>query len=430
MIQDYSVRNEFSILNAKKFIESVNSGHMYVFLGRTQPWNDETDPPTPVSSEQEMINAWDNMIITKRLSGGNLSLAVTKNIWTSGTVYQPWDSEDGLMYEKKFFVVTEANRVYKCLDRIPGTPSTIEPTDTGVTPVRLSDGYTWKFMYDISAGDITKYNDTEVIPVKYLTEDDGSLQYQVQQYAIPGTINHIEVINGGSGYASAPTVTIIGDGIGATATAVLSGNSVRYILITNMGSGYTWAKVTIAATGSVQATARAIISPLKGHGSNAVEELFGRSVISYITFDNDEDGKFPIGIDFRQIGIISEPTLNGSTTPATFAGAEKQYTTLNIGSISGSFVEGESLNNSTTGENNVAKIMKIASNKLYVNVVKGPISANDYLVGTTSGTTCEVLTIVPHILESYSGDMLYLENRPPITKIENQSETYRLVVKF
>ena len=92
MIQDYSVRNEFSILNAKKFIDSVGLGHMYVFLGKTYPWNDESDPPTPVSSEQEMINAWDNMIIAKRLSSANLSLAVSKNILSSGTIYLPWDS--------------------------------------------------------------------------------------------------------------------------------------------------------------------------------------------------------------------------------------------------------------------------------------------------------------------------------------------------
>lgn len=430
MIQDYSVRNEFSILNAKKFIDSVELGHMYVFLGKTYPWNDESDPLTPVSSEQEMINAWDNMIIAKRLSSANLSLAVSKNVWSSGTIYQPWDSEDGLMFEKKFFVITSNNRVYKCLDRIPNTPSTIEPTDTGVTPIRLSDGYTWKFMYDLSTADINKYNDTEVIPVKYLTEDDGSLQWQVQQYAVPGTINRIEVVNGGSGYTSTPNVTITGDGGGATATAVLSGDKISYIIITNMGSGYTWAKVTIQATGSTQATARAIISPINGHGSNAVEELYGRSVISYITFEGDEEGNFPIDITFRQIGIIAEPYLYGTTTIADLPGSMRQYTALNLGTLSGSFVEGEYINNSTTGTANVARILKVDSNKIYVNIIKEEISQNDFLVGATSGTTAEVLTVGDPILERYSGNMLYLENREAITKIENQAETYRLIVKF
>ena len=67
---------------------------------------------------------------------------------------------------------------------------------------------------------------------------------------------------------------------------------------------------------------------------------------------------------------------------------------------------------------------------IYVNVLKGSISANDQLQGVSSGTSGEVLTLVPHIMENYSGDMLYLENRTPISKIENQSETYRLIIKF
>lgn len=430
MIQDYSVRNEFSIYNAQKFIKSVETDKFYIFLGKTTEWYDESDPPTPVSSEQEMISAWDNMFITKRLIASDLSLAIKKNIWESGTVYQPWDSEDGLLFHKKFFVINSNNCVYKCLDRIPNTPSTIEPTDTGVTPVRLSDGYTWKFMYDISASELTKFKDTEVIPVKYLTQDDSSLQWQVQQYAIPGTINHIEVLEGGSGFNSTPLVTIKGDGVGATATAVLDGDTVQYILITNMGRNYTWAEVTIENTGSVAAVARAIISPIKGHGSNAVDELYGCFVISTTTFENDEGGWFPLDIQFRQIGMIVNPTFNNSSTIADLSGANYQYTRLNVSGISGSFVEGEYLNDSTSNQTHVAQIIKVESNRIYVNNLKGEISPQDQLQGATSGTSCEVVNIVPHILQSYSGQMFYLENRPPITKIENQSETYRLIIQF
>jgi hypothetical protein len=429
MIEDYSIRNEFSIYNAQRFMESIANQKLYIFLGKTSSWPDEDDPPTPTSSQQVMMNAWDNMIVTKRVNATNFSLAVKKNIWTSGTIYQPWDSEDGLLYDKKFFVITSANRVYKCLDRIPNTPSTVEPTDTGVTPVRLSDGYTWKFMYDISVADMNKFKDTEVIPVKYLTSNDGSLQWQVQEYAVPGTINAIEVLNGGSGYTQSPSVTITGDGSGAVATAVLEGNTLKYIIMTQPGQGYTWANVTITGTGS-GATARAIISPIKGHGWNPVDELFGCSVISTVTFDGDESGIIPINIKFRQIGLISNPTLNGSTTIADITGANQQYLLANMSGVSGTFIEGEYLNNTTTGLANAAQVIKFDSNKLYLNVLKGPISANDQLQGVSSGTTGEVITTVPHTLENYSGDMLYLENRPPITKIENQSETYRLIIKF
>ncbi len=55
-----------------------------------------------------------------------------------------------------------------------------------------------------------------------------------------GTVDHITIGSGGSGYTSAPPVTISsGGGSGATATATVSGGAVTAITITNPGSGYT-----------------------------------------------------------------------------------------------------------------------------------------------------------------------------------------------
>lgn len=429
MIQDYSIRNEFSIYNAKQFINSILSEKMYVFVGKTTEWPDESDPPTPVSSEQSMIDAWDNMLVVKRIQQADFTQAVAKNIWQTGTTYIPWDSEDGLIMNKKFFVITSDNRVYKCLDAIPNTPSTVEPTDTGISPVRLSDGYTWKFMYDLSSQQLEKFNDNETIPVKYLTSDDSSLQWQVQTYAVPGTINRIEVLNGGSGYTTA-NIVIEGDGGNASATATIENGSIKYITITNQGSGYTWAKITIEGQSSVKATARPVLSPIKGHGWNPVEELFGMYVIASLTFDNDEDGKFLTDISFRQLGLIINPTLYNSSTVANLVGCYAQYLQLNVGSLSGGINDGEYLNNTTTGQERVAQVITTKSNKVYVNCLKGSISVNDLLQGEESGSTFEVMTKVNPIMSAYSGDTLYVENRSAIQKVENQSETYRLIVKF
>ncbi len=68
----------------------------------------------------------------------------------------------------------------------------------------------------------------------------------------------IRVTNGGSGYTSAPTVTITGGGgSGATATATISGGQVTAVTVTNQGSGYTsLPSVTLnnAGTGGTGAT--------------------------------------------------------------------------------------------------------------------------------------------------------------------------------
>ncbi|WP_166015781.1 MULTISPECIES: right-handed parallel beta-helix repeat-containing protein [Chelativorans] len=62
-------------------------------------------------------------------------------------------------------------------------------------------------------------------------------------------LGRIVVSNGGSGYTSAPTVVITGGGgVGATATANLTGNAVTSITVTNPGSGYT-SRSTIVLTG-------------------------------------------------------------------------------------------------------------------------------------------------------------------------------------
>jgi hypothetical protein len=59
----------------------------------------------------------------------------------------------------------------------------------------------------------------------------------------------ITISNGGTGYTSAPTVTLTGDGSGATATAFINGSGVvDSIDITNQGSGYT-SPPTVAFTG-------------------------------------------------------------------------------------------------------------------------------------------------------------------------------------
>lgn len=56
----------------------------------------------------------------------------------------------------------------------------------------------------------------------------------------------IDVKERGSGYTSAPAVTVHGNGTGATATASISGGVVTSITVNNGGSGYTKASVEVA----------------------------------------------------------------------------------------------------------------------------------------------------------------------------------------
>lgn len=78
---------------------------------------------------------------------------------------------------------------------------------------------------------------------------------------LPGeSIIGIKLEDRGMGYTSVPTVTIAGNGQGATAEATIAGGSVARIVATSLGQGYTSATVTIEGGGGAGATATPIFS--------------------------------------------------------------------------------------------------------------------------------------------------------------------------
>jgi hypothetical protein len=89
-----------------------------------------------------------------------------------------------------------------------------------------------------------------------------------------GSVGAIYITNGGTGYTSAPTITISApndaNGIQATATATVTANVVTSISLTNAGSGYTTAPtVTFAGVGT-NATAIASVVTFKTGTVSAV----------------------------------------------------------------------------------------------------------------------------------------------------------------
>jgi len=89
-------------------------------------------------------------------------------------------------------------------------------------------------------------------------------------YVVPSTIT-VAVTAGGSGYTSAPTVTITG-GSGGSATATVSGGAVTAVTMTAYGSGYT-ALPTISFSGGGGSGATATASGTIINGENWLLEL-------------------------------------------------------------------------------------------------------------------------------------------------------------
>jgi hypothetical protein len=81
-----------------------------------------------------------------------------------------------------------------------------------------------------------------------------------------GGVETISILNPGFSYQSAPSVTIRGDGTGATAYAVINNTgTLREIVVTNAGTGYTSAIATVtAAEGDTTGQSGAVIVNLQG----------------------------------------------------------------------------------------------------------------------------------------------------------------------
>lgn len=132
-----------------------------------------------------------------------------------------------------------------------GNPSTVLPSHSEVGPKTLADGYVWQLLYEVPAADRVKFLTDDLIPVKFYGTST--------RFDHNGTISEVLLESTGNSYTSAPTIQILGDGIGAEATATLTGSLVTDIVLTNGGSGYSFAFVQITGGGGSGATASVVI---------------------------------------------------------------------------------------------------------------------------------------------------------------------------
>ena len=117
-------------------------------------------------------------------------------------------------------------------------------------------------------------------------------------------ISSIQVSNPGTNYTSTPTVTIVGDGTGATATAKIINGRIESITVTNRGVDYTRALITISGGEGYGSSAVAVLDSRFGkirtfyYDENARKQILN-SDIGTIDYKN---GVITIN-DFRPISV-------------------------------------------------------------------------------------------------------------------------------
>jgi hypothetical protein len=489
-----------------------------MFLARAHGWTDDTSPPTPIDTILGSdFNIWRNMIAAKRVTSSDVTFAVARNNWTSGIQYTPYTDSNASLYTSNFFVVTDDFNVYKVIDNNNNALSTVKPSSTGTSIFTTSDGYRWKFMYNITPADVLKFTTTNFIPAKQLDSDDGSLQFDVQAAASNGAIDFIDVTSAGSGYLFAtgtfsnvdsstiikltsasttddsyvgstvyvsggtgsgqlreivdyqgninkatvnaafspvpdtsstyivgPKVTITGDGQGALAYANVAlpalssatvGNTVNQVVMIDTGSNYSKFNVTISANSShgTGAVASGSVAPYGGHGNNAVKELGATDVILNVRMTGTESGTFITNNDFRIVGLMRDPLLaNGDIANTT---VYDMTTKLTVTGKSGTFSADEMIAGGTSGAS--ARFVSFANTNasgtagvISVTGLDGTFEAAETITGNTSTQTATVASINNRDLQDFKGDILYVENRLPVSRAADQTEDIKLIVRF
>jgi hypothetical protein len=163
---------------------------------------------------------------------------------------------------------------------------------------------------------------------------------------LTGAVGRIQIINGGSGYVSPPTVVFNGGGgSGATATAYIVGGVVTCIIVETSGSNYTSAPtMVLTGGGGSNATAQAFLNAVPGatglQNGNAwfrIQQPGTQKREFTFQICNTADIYYAWRVKYSPGtagGFINAPTGGGSVGPSTTPSASDEVILTNTGSPS------------------------------------------------------------------------------------------------
>jgi hypothetical protein len=211
-------------------------------------------------------------------------------------------------------------------------------------------------------------------------------------------------------------------------------NAIIGINITAAGTGYTYATVAISGGSGSGATATALITPKGGHGTDPVEELGGYYVMMNVRLEYaDGSGDFPVDNDYRRIVLMRDPFNYGTSVVATST-TLKATKELTFSSGTGTFQQDEIITGSSSGA--VARIVSVSGTTIrYIqirteNATGRVFSTSETITGSTSSATGTVATKTNPEVQPYSGDIIYVENRRPINRANDQIEDIKIIVEM
>ena len=282
-------------------------------------------------------------------------------------------------------------------------------------------------------------------------------------------------------------IPITGDGTGGTVSININSGIVESIGGVVGGSGYTYASVRFE-TGTfggktlipgTEAEFEVVIPPKGGHGADIYRELGGFRVMLYSKYDNNVDDvpDYVVGNDFSRVGLVKNPLQFGGTDllnnvtatnlsaiklkPSSSSGLTTSNVTylpntlitqqVGVGSTAVGYVASwnpdtgvlkyyQPVGFSTlstysykkldfVGGGNTSPITGGSPENL---IVHDTFSGSSIVVGgknVSLGQTFNVGKANPDV-KKYSGEIIYIDNRAPISRTSSQKEEVKIVIEF
>lgn len=420
---------------------NVAGNYYYLGIGRSQLWDDSDVTSVVTNTSRAERDFRLNMQGVKQIT--DVSYVVPRHNWTSGTVYSSFDDANQGHPVVPYYVMTQTQQVYMCVQQgrdATGTanPSITEPTGTTTALITTGEGYVWKYLYSLSAYETSRYLAANYMPVSFIDSADETLRQQLQQdvqnAAVAGQINKTVITSGGTGYSVAPTISITGDGTGAAATAFVFAGSVTKIEMTNYGQNYTYASINFS---DGNAKARASLAPRAGFGADPRDDLKSAAIMFNGRPAGSEGGALLINQDFRQVGLIRNPKKGDIDSDFTSnAGITLKYLAFQPGAAAFT-PDNIVVGNSSSAKAYIDQVDSAAG--LYYHQTE-TTGFNSFVLGETltsqnlSGVTVAGGAVLdsdrPGAVNPHSGNVLYMDNKAAIVRSSGETQDVKVVIQL
>jgi hypothetical protein len=487
------ITDQLRILNAKNFVSEVtasdNSYYAFIGLSNATEYKSDWDvsPPAPKDNFEwetgQIYDMYRHDISSSKVAG----VSSATSLYSSNYYVV---NEDLRVYICLDNGASPENNFTGNISLDQPTFIDLEPRSAG----NSGDGYLWKYLYTIKPSEIIKFDSINFITTPKNWSTNIETQSVRNHAEASGQLKVVNVGSANAVYTNVPikgdgtgakATVVIGNQKTVSSITISEGGS-GYTFGT---VDYQSAGITIGSGGTAPEF-DVIIPPKGGHGYDIYRELGASSVLMYTRIENTiENPDFITGNQISRFGIVENPTqyqsdalLNDTTASASYAlklkspdsESEDFYRTVTFPAdtyvtqtvSTGTTAVGRVISYdkntgvlkywqdrrlagfNTDGTKNTSPEYGFELNRFTSTIGNGgslsiigsgvELKIDDLFTGVTTQINNNTYQLGQSFndgvsnpeVEKYSGNIIYVDNRPSITRSSNQKEDIKVILQF